>query len=482
MADISLQYFYLVFLFLLCPCLLFAQPEAWTLDACITHALHENVALNQSAINNEINAINYQQAKAGIFPNLNVSDAHTLNNGRYLNAVTDQYTTENASSNSFNITGTVTLYNGSKTLNLIKENKLNCTAGNLDLEKAENDLMLNVTAAYMQVLYEYEAVDIAAAIIDADTEHVNYTKKYVDAGSLPLSNLLQIQAQLQTDIASKVNSENQLLLARVTLMQLMELPLNDSFEIERPQLKEIESCPISSSQQLYNTAASFLPEVQSALIKTQSSEMALKVSRSEIIPKLTLSGNITTAYSSTNQLLSYSGTSQMETIGYLQNNPSEPVIGPVTTTATNSAYYPVAKQFNDNLGKSISLNLVIPIFNNLAYKSDIKRAEASVRIARLNETAVKNQLRKNVEQAYADLQVASKNYIATKEQLLSETRSYHDMEIKFRAGTINATDFFVEKSNYNKALFSHLSAKYDYLFKNKVVNFYTGIPLTTENE
>jgi len=463
----------------LCSFYLQAQEKKWTLDACIKQACKENIVLNQAIANNEINKVNYLQSKANIFPNLNLTDVHSLENGKFILPTTNQYTNQSINTNSLNLISNVTLFNGMKNNNLIKENKLNYEAGNMDVEKMKNDLTLNVIAAYMQVLFEYEAVDIAESIIEADTEHYNYTQKYVNAGSLPESNLLQVAAQLATDKAAKVDAENQLMLSKVTLMQLMEIPVNSKFEIERPAIKEIVPDISLTSEEIYNTSLTFLPEIKSATIKSNASEIALKISKSEIIPKLTLSGNLNTTYSSNNSLYSYNTSTQNENIGYLKSNPSELVYGPVTTTNFSSLSYPFLRQFNDNFGQGISLNLSIPIYNNRLYRSDIKRATIAIEVAKLNEQYVKNQLRKNIEQAYTDQVIAGKNLIASKDQLVSEQRSFHDMEIKFKAGTINATDFFVEKSNYNKAEYSNLSAKYQYLFKTKIVSFYTGM-LTTQ--
>ncbi len=455
-----------------------AQQKVWSLNDCISQALRENISLNQNITNSGINQINYDQAKANLLPNLNLNDQHSLNFGKSTNQVTNQYSNQNSSTNNLTLNSNVTLYNGLKNINLIKENKLNYEAGNLDIEKLKNDLMLNVIAAYMQVLFQYEAINIAQAQIEATLEHLNYTDKYVKAGSLPESNSYQMRAQLATDKAAKVDAENQLQLAKVILMQLMELPVSPGFEIERPDMKELSPDISMATGEIYHIAESFLPEIKSAAIKTRSAETGLKVSRSGLLPKLTLSGNLGTYYSSAYSLNSYQTISNIEHIGYLANNPSEIVDGPVSTTITNSSNYPFFRQINDNFSQGISLNLSVPIFNNFLNKNEIKKSEIAIQVANLNEKLVKNQLRKNIEIAYTDQLAASKNYIATKEQLASEELSYRNVTVKFKAGIINTTDFFVEKTIYNKALLAHLQAKYQYLFKTKIVNFYLGNSIT----
>ena len=455
-----------------------AQQTKWSLQQCITHSLDKNIALKQSKLNNEVNSINYKQAKANVLPNLNFADVQSFNYINNPNTATIVVSNQNGSSNQAGLNSSITLYNGLKNINLIKENRLNYESGNLDLEKMKNDLLLNVVAAYMQVLFEYEAVDMAQSQIDITIEHLNYTEKYVKAGSLPEGNLLQVQAQLYTDKATKVGAETQLQLAKVILMQLMEIPVVDSFDVARPDLKEIVPDVALTSDEIYAIAVNFLPEVKSAAIKTSSNEYGLKVAKSEIMPKLVLSGSLASNYSSYNSLLTAQTSSSMMNIGYVGSNPNQLVYGPVTTTTTNEGNYPAYKQLYHNFGEGISLSLNVPIYNNLLYKSDIGRSKIALQVAQLNETAVKNQLRKNIEQAYIDQLAASKNFIATKEELVAEERSYRDISIKFKAGLINTTDFFVEKNNYSKAILAQLQAKYNYVFKTKIVNFYTGKPIT----
>ena len=451
-----------------------AQNKPWTLKDCISRALRENVLLNQDIANNELNKINYDQARANQLPNLSFTDQHSFNFGHSTGTTGNQYSTANIPG----INSSVTLYNGQKNTNLVKENKLYYEAGNLYIEKLKNDLTLNVIAAYTQVLYTNEAVNIAQAQIDATNEHLNYTERYVKAGSLPESSLLQMRAQLATDKAAKTEAENQLQLAKVALMQLMELPITPDFDIVRPDEKELFADANMTSGEIYHVAEGFLPEVKSAAIKTKAAETGLMISKAGLYPKLTLSGNIGSSYSSANSLISYQTITSTGHIGYLADNPGAIVDGPLSKTITNTANYPFFRQLNDNLGEGISVNLTVPIFNNKIYRNEIRRSDIAIRVAKLNERLVKNQLRKTIEAAYTDQQAASKNYVATKEQLASEELSYHNITVKFKAGVINTTDYFVERSIYNKAQIAQLQAKYQYQYKTRILNFYLNNPIT----
>jgi len=464
----------LAFLVVLSPYVSLAQNKIWTLNDCIKEALDKNITLNESEINNEMNAINYSQSKANIYPNLNFTDAHNLYFGRSINPLSGQYIKENSSANSPALSSTVTLFNGSRNFNLINENKLSYKAGTLDIEKMKNDLALSVIADYLQVIYEYEAVDIAQYQINATMEQVNYTRKYVLVGNKPPSALYQIQAQLASEKASKTNAENLLQLAKVALMQIMQMPIVADFDIERPDSTQAVPVPIlSSTLDIYNIAAGILPDVKSAKTKTEAAIAAYKVTKTEQIPKLTLSGSMYTSYSSLGYLPHV--TEQVQSIGYLKDNPSEQVLAPVAVTSTSG--YPLANQFSDNFSQSISINLSVPIFNDLIYKSDVKKAKLAIKNAQLNESLVQNQLRQAIEQAYTDQAGAYKNYDATKEQLIYEEKYYNDIQKQLRQGMATMTDYVVGKNNYYLAVVSNLQAKYQYIFKTKVLAFYTGEPL-----
>ncbi|MFI5221018.1 MAG: TolC family protein [Bacteroidia bacterium] len=450
-----------------------AQPKKWALTDCISEALEKNIQLNQTKLNNRLDKINVDQSKANRYPNLFLSDAHNFNFGYNIDPFTYQYTQQNFSTNNLSASSSVTLFNGFLLSNSIRQNLLLYEAGKYSVEKMKNDISLNVTAAYLQVLYTYEAVDIAKAQMDATSKQVEKTQKYVDAGKVALGNLLLVQSQLAADKAGMVNAENQLQLAKVTLMQLMEMPVVANFDVVKLNTEQLPSVKLLPSQEIYNTAEGIMPEVKSAAYQSNAAGLGLKLAQSNLMPKLTLGGTLKTGYSSNRSKIDYV-TTLSPTIGYLQSNPAERVIGLVPVSSPQRSDYPLMNQFSDNFAQAIGLSLTVPIFNNLQGKYGIDKAKIAIQNAKLNEQAAKVQLRKNIEQANTDLNAAIKNYAAAEDGLKAETRSYNDLEKKFGLGMANATDFLVEKNNFLKAELALLQAKYNFIFKSKVVDFYTG--------
>jgi len=472
------RYGYLCLVGMVLPITVYGQNKVWNLKECIDFAFKNDVALNQQILMTEINSINYKQAKDNLWPNLNLSDAQEFNFGNTINSNTNQVIHQNTNSNYPSLSSTVTLFNGFKYMNLVKENKQNYEAGKLDIETQKNNLALNVTAAYEQILYDRDAVTIAQHQIESDSIQVEKLKIFVRVGQTPEDSLLLIQAQLATDRSTKVTAETQVELANVQLEQLMEMPIIIDFTIERPAQTEITADVTSTAADIYNTAAGILPDEKSAALKTNAFETDLLVNKAALLPSLTLTGGLSTEYYSDLTNTSYQTTYRDETIGYLQNNPSQLVTGPVPVTNTTSQPYTFSNQFKNNFSQVIALSLSVPIFNNFKARNNIRLAKIAVENAKLNEQAVKNTLRKNVEIAYTNQVAGSKTYLATKEQLLSETRAFADMAKKFSVGLANVTDYLVEENNYYKAVLANLQAKYEYIFETKIVSFYTGTPLT----
>ena len=447
------------------------------MKACIDTAYKKNISLNQGQLSSQINKIYLIQSKAGLLPNLNMSDMHSLNSGYSLDPYTYQYTNRDISINNLSLNSSVTLFNGYLLLNTIKQNKLIYEAGMLDVEKIKNDIMLNVLAGYMQVLMDYEAIDVAQDQVNETNIQVEQTKKFVEFGKVAELSLLQIQSQLASDKLLMVNAENQLQLDKLILLQLMETPVRSDFDIERQELKELFPEIPMSTEEINKISESFLPQIKSASLKTNASLFSLKMAESGRLPKLILGGVLKTGYSSMKSNITENTIYQSSTIGYLKGDMTEPVIGMVPLTIMNKQNDPFSDQLKNNFSQVLSLMLSVPIFNNLQVKSNIAIAKINVQNAQLNELQTKIDLRKNIETAYTNQVSAGKKLIATEEQMNLEKRTYSDMGKKYTVGAINATDFLIEKNNYNKVSMSLIQTKYDYVLKTKMVDFYLGKPL-----
>jgi outer membrane protein len=450
-----------------------AQNKGWSLQACIDTAIQRNITVKQQQVTTNISKVNLDQSKDNLYPNLFVTDAPGFNFGK-TQSLNGAYSTENTSTNAFAITSNVTLYNGLQNQNTIRENRFTYQAGMQEVEKLKNDVSLNVLMGYMQVLVDYEAVDIAESQMESIQTQVAQTKIYVQAGRFPELNLLQVESQLAADKLAKVNAQNQLILAKVNLMQLMNLPVNYNFDVDRPaNIDSLLNPTALASGDIYITAAGFLPQVKNAELNTKASQSGVKVAQALYYPKLTMSGSIRTSGSS----LIYDENYQPATIGYVQSS-MEPVTGYSLEATSSNNFNNLWIQTNNNFNQFIGFNLSIPIFSNFSARNSVEIAKLNVENAKLNEESVKITLRQTIEQAYTNMFGAAEQYTASKEALQSEEESFRSMEQKFKIGLENATDYLIEKTNYTKAQQNVASAKYNYLLQLKLIDFYLGKPIT----
>jgi len=426
--------------------ILLAQSSSWTFQQCIDTALQRNININQVQLINETNKVNLEQVKANKIPSFNASASEGLNLGTTINPTTNQYVTQVYHSTRFGINGSWNLFNGLQNANTIRQNLLNVKSGQLDIEKAKNDVILSITSGYLQVLFAKEVLATARSQASATAAQVDRTKKMFDAGKSAESDLLQIKSQLATDNLAIITAENQLNMAKVTLMQLMYIPITDNFDIVVPEMTEPVNALILNNEEIYKNALQFRPEIASAAIQSNSAQMGIKISNGARWPSLNLNANMGTNFASS------------RTKG----------------SNVNPEAYPFFEQIWDNIGQSFTLGLSIPIYSNRSVKSKIDRAKITARSAKLTEQLTQTQLRTAIEQTYVDLKGATKKYEATKEQLEAVNSVYTNAEKKFNVGVMSATDFLIQKNNYTQALSNLIQAKYDYIFKSKILDFYQG--------
>lgn len=422
-----------------------AQPQAWTFQQCLDTALHRNITVNQSRLSNELNKVSLEQYKANRIPSVNASANEALNLGKNIDPTTNSFVTEAYHSTNMGISSSYNLFNGLQNANTIRQYRLTVEAGQYDIEKAKNDVTLNITTGYLQVLFANEILSVAKSQAEATAVQVDRTAKMVDAGKSPESDLLQIKSQFATDNLAVITAQNQLDLAKVTLMQLMEIPITDQFNVVVPEMTEPSAVILQTNEEIYKKSLDVLPQISSAAIKTNATLMALKVTEGARWPRLNFGANLNTNFASSRK-----------------------------KGSVNPQGYPFFEQLWDNIGQSFSLGLSIPIYSNRQIKSNIDRAKINSMTAQLNEQNTKNVLRKSIEQTYTDLKAAIKKYEATKEQLSAVKSVYENAQKKFDVGVMTATDFLIQKNNYEQSQSNLIQAKFDYIFKGKILDFYQG--------
>ena len=452
--------------------------EKWTLEKCINYAIENNLQIKMQ----DLSVRNYEQthlkSKMSFLPNLNGSASQNYTLGRSIDPLTNQFAENNVNSNNFSLSSSVTLFNGFQNVNTLKQSSLNFQASLEDLQKARNDASLNVASSFLQILFNSELLLVAQNQVELSKQQVVRNKKLFEAGSIAQGNYLEMESQLASDEMQLVNAENQLAMSYLTLYQLLELNFTDTFEIEKPEIIEPETnLNIPTPEEIYQEAIQKLPQIRSAELKMKSAEKGLDVARGYRSPRLTLNGVYSTGYSSQRQNIT----------GF---TPSTPMLSGYTIDGTGNIFDVYSYNYNydystpsfnnqlkDNKSKSISFGLSIPIFNNWQANYSISSAKINALNSKYSYNLAEKQLQKEIQQAYTDATAALKKYFAAKKAVNASHESFRYIQQKFDVGLINSVDFNLAKNNLAKARSELIKAKYEYVFRIKILDFYRGVPI-----
>lgn len=453
----------------------FAQnelPSVWSLEDCVAYALEKNISVRQAEMQLNIAGNNLQTAQYDYLPNLNFSSNYFWNFGLNIDPVTNQISQQNRQTANFNLSSNWLIYNGGRKYNTISQNNLSRKAAQLDFQQARNDLSLNVASAYLQILLNQEIAAVANEQQRISQLQVSRTAKLVDAGSLPKGELLQLEAQLARDRQNSIATANAVAISKLQLANLLQLENPNDFEVGSPTLALPDPTILSRSpQSVYNAALETQPIIRAAEFRTLASDEAIDIAQGGYLPTLSMVAQIGSNYS--DQIPNVTGSSQQFLpIGQVFNT------GDLVTTLQPQVIpeidgvKPFNTQFTDNLNEVVGLNLQVPIFNRMAVKNSVQNAKINADIAKLNLESEKNRLRQTIYQAHADAKAALLQYQAAEKAVQANKEAFDYAQKRFEVGAINQVDFEAAKNNMASAQSQFVQAKYDYIFRIKILEFY----------
>ncbi len=444
--------------------------DAWTLDKCITHALNNNISIKQYEIASITRNYELQESKADFLPTVNGNTSYNMTFGRSVDPFTNSFTSTNVQSLNLSITGSMTLFGGMQKLNTMRQRSVLYKASVFDLEKVKNDISLQVAAFYLQILFDKENVDNAQRQLENTHVQIEITKKKVEVGSLPQGSYLEIVAQEASEQSILIGAQNNLDNSYLSLMQLIEIDSANGFDIFIPELELLDTAETLPAVPFYFNKALRLPQIKAAEQRLESSKMILSIARAGLSPTLSLSASVSSGYSDARKLYD-SQEDGVQAIGYVGTS-LEPVYTPKFTSIENN--YPVGDQLSDNQSSNISLNLNIPIFNNLRTRTNIQSSRLSVENNELLIEQSNKDLYKEVQKAHNDAMAAQKRYKAAFRALKAQEEAFRYTQQKYDLGMINTIEYNLSKNNVSRAQSDFVIAKYDYIFKMNILNFYAG--------
>ncbi|MEY2793969.1 MAG: hypothetical protein RJA76_1961 [Bacteroidota bacterium] len=399
-----------------------------------------NVKSSEVTLNNA--QLNFQQAKNNQLPGLNANIGQASSYGRSLNPFTNTYDPRNINYSNLGLNANLTLFNGGQLRNSIAQNEYALKASAEDLQAIKENISLQVVLAYLNILNAEDQLSIAKTQTDITKLQIERTQKLVNAGSVAMTNLLDLKAQLANEESNVVSFQSTLDLNRLNLVQLLNDSSIQQVELERIQVPSpnVSAFGVSIGD-VYRKAIEIQPAIRSADFRVLSAGKSVDVAKALLLPSLSLSSSW-----SANQ-----------------------------SNALSTGYF---DQLNNTQNKVISLNLNIPIFSRFSNKTRISQANLQKVNAEIEASRARLTLRQNIEQAYVNMSNAAKRYEASVVQVGALEESFRASESKFNAGAIDFVSYSLQKTNLDKAKLTLVQNKYDFVFRTKILDYYQGKNLT----
>ncbi|MDE1191554.1 MAG: TolC family protein [Arachidicoccus sp.] len=416
----------------------------FTLEKCVQMALRNNVDINNSAFQSQQNKAYHTQAQAALYPSVSGSIDHSLNSGRNINSQNNTYSTQSFTQANYGLSASVPIFNAFKYRNNIKKTDLDFKASQYDLQNEKDQITLQVIVAYLNVLNQQDQLENYKQQLLSTQAQMNHLDSMNGAGAAKPDDIANMQGQLSGNQISIVQQENAVKDAKITLFNLMNVPVNIDAVLERPQsLTDIQLAENQSVDDIYSRSLQNLPMIKEAELQEQSAYKYVQINKADYYPYLQFGASIATTFTNT------ATDSYGSKIGYFN-------------------------QLKNNYGTSFGLSLNIPIFNGLQTRTNVKIAKILAAKATFNTKTVKNNLKSNIVKASSDADAALSAWQQQQKQVDAYKELMRVDEIKFNAGAMNATDYLVDKTKLEQAEITLIVDKYTYIFNSKILSYYQG--------
>ena len=433
---------------LLCTGLYMQAQQKWTLRQCIDYAIEHNIEIKQQAVAVRNSEVDLSTSKNSRLPDLTGSASHGYNFGRSPSPATGVYEALTAANTNFGVSSNTALFTGFRIPNEIKRDELNLMAATEGLKKAKENIELKVASLYLESLFKTEIFRVYKEQAELSKQQVERTSILVESGKVPMSQLYDIKAQLANDELNVTTSENDLTLSLLNLAQSLNLINTDNFQIEEPDLDDVVAENMSSIlpvSMVYQIAVSDRPHVKEAEYKLESSRKTLKIAQAGYWPTLSLN-------------LSYdNGFAHIYTSGRTTD--------------------PISEQLGYNRRQFIGLSLRVPIFDRFQTRNQVRSARLNIENRMLELDNTKLALYNEIQQAYQSATAAQAKYSSTEDAFIAADESFKYAKERYDIGKSTVFEFNDARTKLISSKSSQIQAKYDFLFRAKILDFYRGEPI-----
>jgi outer membrane protein len=455
---------------------LFAQTgEAvtYTLQQCVDIAIKNNLDVKRTEWLAQTNEAYVLQARAQQLPNLNGSISHGLNQGRNIDPFTNSYVTQEITFANYNLNANAVLWNGSSIKNNIAYNRLAFDASKMDVQQAKDNLTINVILAYLAVLNLQEQLKLSqqqSLVTQKQVERLGILNK---DGAIAPSLLYDLRGQFANDELNAISIGNNLETAKLTLAQLMNVNYSSNMQLTSIDAAALPQQLSQSTDEIFAASQQQLAMIKAASLRLQSAKKNVESIKGERLPTLFINGNLGTNYSSAANTATLLSSSDVPTTDYVLIGTNKT---PVYTTERKFSNERIAygDQWKNNFNSSLSLGIRVPIMNGAQVKTRLNVANINVQRADFEDKTVKTQLRQAIDQAAINLNTANERLKKITGQVEDFAASFRAAEIRFNAGVGTSVDYLLAKNNLDRANGNLIAARYDYVLRNKILDFYRG--------
>jgi outer membrane protein len=444
----------------------FAQTTGkWNLEKCIETALHNNIQVKQAVVTAKMSSADNLQSKLNFLPTIDANANFSDNFGNGFNPQTYSFAQGNSQAVQMQLTGSLPIFTGLQQIFNVQRTKYDLLASEFDYKNAQNNVALNVASSYLQILLNREIEKVSEKQRELTLSQKEVVQSKIKAGSMPETAIYDIESQAGRDEVTIVNAKNAVDLSMLALEQLLGLKDDNGFEIETPEVKADNMADITSlsSDAVFKYAVDNQPSIKSADARVRSAIISRKISIGAMSPTLGAFASLSTSYFSQDRNTLYSPV----TIG-----------GYTFSVPSGSESIPLSQELSNNFRKVVGLSLDIPLFSKGSKMLNYQKARMQVEMRQLQLDAARLQLRQDIEQAYTNAKAAAQSYMANNKSMEAAKKAYQATDTRYQAGMASSYDIQQAKNNLIAAESELLKAKYTYVFRMKILDFYQGKPIT----
>ncbi len=433
-----------------------AQTKKWTIEECVNYALEHNISVKQSELDIKLAAIDKKAAIGNFLPSLNAGASHSWNIGLNQNITTGLLENQTTQFTSASLNSNIDIYNGLQNQNRLRRAKMAVLASQYQLTKMQDDISLFVANSFLDILFNKENLKVQQNQLEYDAKQLSRTEELVSSGSVARGDLLDMKATIASDNQKIVAAENSLLLSKLSLVQLLQLDDFQSFDsVDQNYESQDSPTMLETPESIFEKAKQERIEIKIAKSNLDLAQRDIKIARGAYQPSLSGFYSFSTRASYSDRVVG------IDTGG-------NPILeGPL----------PLFDQFSNNKGHNFGLQLNIPILNGFSAKSNVERSKVNLEKSKIAFSQAETDLEKNVYTAFTNAKGALKTYESALLTLSARQEAFNYAKEKYNVGLMNAFDYNQSQTLFANAQSDVIRAKYDYIFKVKVVELYFGIPI-----